>query len=343
MKKKGIELEKLSRYRGELMGLAIIFVMLFHVGLHRGDMFFGLKRMGNIGVDMFLFLSGIGLWFSWSQTPHTMKFLYKRILRIYPVWLIVATLYYVPDFYFPNLVKHSGHSTNAIDLIGDIAINWDFWINDELTFWYIPATMMLYLFTPVYLRLIIKTPVYRWLPAVMMVWSVIVAYIALIHNTVGHIEIFWSRLPIYFIGLNFGIAVKEKKRLDGSAIWLIGFVFLLTLSTCIYLEQVKHGRFPLFLERMVYIPLTITSLLLLCELLTKTPQGLRKIFLFIGGISLEIYLIHHHFILIYIEQLKCTYWVKFSLTLAITLPLAWLLHKGVNKLVRVIETKIASA
>lgn len=67
MKIRNIELADISRYRGELMGLAIIFVILFHVGLPREDAFFGLKRMGNIGVDFFLFLSGMGLWFSWTK------------------------------------------------------------------------------------------------------------------------------------------------------------------------------------------------------------------------------------------------------------------------------------
>lgn len=45
----------LSRYRGELMGAAIIFIVLFHMSLPRSDAFFGLRRCGNIGVDMFLF------------------------------------------------------------------------------------------------------------------------------------------------------------------------------------------------------------------------------------------------------------------------------------------------
>ena len=68
MKIKNIELADISRYRGELMGAAMLFIILFHVQLPRSDMFFGLRRMGNIGVDLFLFLSGIGLWFSWVST-----------------------------------------------------------------------------------------------------------------------------------------------------------------------------------------------------------------------------------------------------------------------------------
>ena len=121
------------------MGLAIIFVILFHVGLPREDAFFGLKRMGNIGVDFFLFLSGMGLWFSWTKHPSLRKFYLRRFLRVYPTWLFMACLYYIPDFLNINLTGHSGHSMNIIDLIGDITINWDFWMHNELTFWYIPS------------------------------------------------------------------------------------------------------------------------------------------------------------------------------------------------------------
>ena len=51
-----IELANISRYRGELMGAAMLFIILFHVELSRWDPFFGLRRMGNIGVDIFLVL-----------------------------------------------------------------------------------------------------------------------------------------------------------------------------------------------------------------------------------------------------------------------------------------------
>ncbi len=120
MKIKEIELANISRYRGELMGAAMIFVILFHVGLPRDDTFFGLRRIGNIGVDIFLFLSGMGLWFSWTKKPSLSHFFSRRFLRIYPAWFIIACLYYIPDFLCPDFVGHSGHSTNIIDLIGNI-------------------------------------------------------------------------------------------------------------------------------------------------------------------------------------------------------------------------------
>ena len=47
---KDIELANISRFRGELMGAAMLFIILFHVALPREDAFYGLRRMGNVGV-----------------------------------------------------------------------------------------------------------------------------------------------------------------------------------------------------------------------------------------------------------------------------------------------------
>ena len=296
MRIKDIELENISRYRGELMGIAMLFIILFHVSLPRNDLFFGLRRMGNIGVDMFLFLSGIGLWFSWIKTPSARHFFMKRYLRVYPAWLIVACFYYIPRF-------HGGDLMAWIDLIGDITINWDFWLHDELTFWYIPATMLLYCFAPAYMKLIRRHPIYRWLVVVMILWCVLVQYVTPIHQVVGHIEIFWSRVPIFFIGINMG----EMVRL-----------------------------FPLYIERMLYIPLTLTTILLLNRVLRRTPRWFNKAFKFVGALSLECYLIHIHFVLDHLPK-PWGYWLTFFVCLLITLPAAYLLSKIVNLISKSIE------
>ena len=211
MKIKDIELANISRYRSELMGAAMLFVILFHVGLPREDTFFGLRRMGNIGVDIFLFLSGMGLWFSWTRRPSLRHFFQRRFLRIYPAWIVMASLYYIPDYLGVSIVGHSGHSTSIIDLIGDITINWDFWLHDELTFWYIPAIMFLYVASPFYMNLIIRHPIYRWLPVTMIMWCILVQYVTPIHEAVGHLEIFWSRVPIFFIGINMACCSTRRR------------------------------------------------------------------------------------------------------------------------------------
>ena len=267
---KDIELANISRFRGELMGAAMLFIILFHVALPREDAFYGLRRMGNVGVDMFLFLSGI---------------------------------------------------------FGEITINWGFWLHDELNFWYIPATMMLYLFAPAYMELIKRHPIYRWLPVVMIMWCILVQYVTPIHHAVGHLEIFWSRVPIFFIGINMGEMVRQKQTLDGASIWMIWLMFLMTLMASIFLEQEKHGMFPLFLERMLYIPLTITSILLLNRIFRRTPHWFNRSFMLVGALSLECYLIHIHFVLKYIEPHHWGYWPTFFACIGITLPAAWILSK----------------
>jgi len=325
MKISEIKLADISRYRGELMGAAILFIILFHVPLARSDAFFGLRRCGNIGVDMFLFLSGMGLWFSWVKKPSIGLFYKRRLWRIFPTWLVISSLYYMQRF--------NWQTGDYLDLFLDITINWGFWLNDELTFWYMPAIMMLYLWAPFYMKLIQKHPIYRWLPVLMVCWCCIVQWVLPIHQAVGHIEIFWSRVPIFFIGINFGELIKRDTQIESSGRWLVVLTFIMTAAACIYLEQFRHGRFPLFAERMIYIPLTISLIILLCSLFSILPSWCRKMFVFLGGLSLEIYLIHNHFVMVYLMPYHLGYWPTAILTTLLTLPLAWLLQNILKRLI----------
>ena len=455
--------EMLSRYRAALMGLAMLFVMFFHVPMAKGELMYGLVRLGNIGVDMFLFLSGIGLWFSWTKSvsriedsyrgcegtgvrgyengneapngnpapshlrtsaptdgnlapsrPRTSapsricSFYRKRLLRIYPAWIIIACLYYIPDFFGTDLFGqfdyatgadwHSTKSPNVLHLIGNILVNWSFWRIDDGAFWFIPSIMAMYVFAPFYMELIRRHPVYRWMPVVAMVWAVMVQYMPPIHEAVGHIEIFWSRIPIFLIGINCGELVKQKKPIEPSVLWLLLITFGLSLWMCIEFENHWRGHFPLFLERMVYIPLCISCMLLVCKffsgyevrgtryensfsgcevrgarcengfsryevrgarcenqrsaptgkansdkgqaselegnLVPRTPHLVPRIIIrsltFIGGISLEIYLVHAQFVLRYLTPMKLGYCLTVVLLIAISLPLAWLLKRLTN-------------
>lgn len=322
MKIPSIELANISRFRAEQMGAAMLFVILFHVALDRGDPFYGLRRCGNVGVDIFLFLSGVGLWFSWVKTPDVLRFYRRRLLRIVPTWIVVATAFYLSDYLGARRFSHS-----IVDLIGDITINWDFWLHDELTFWYVPAIMALYLAAPWYMRLVQSRPVYRWLPLLMVIWCVMVQWVLPIHHAVGHIEIFWSRVPIFFIGINFGEMVRTRRQLSSDAVWLLLVTFLMTFGTCLYLEQVRHGQFPLFVERMLYIPFTVCTVLVMNRIFRRTPQWVNRLFRFVGALSLEAYLIHIHFVLMYVQPYHLGYWLTFLVTVAITLPIAWLLQR----------------
>ena len=94
-------------------------------------------------------------------------------------------------------------------------------------------------------------------------------------------------MPIYFIGLNAGKAVQEKQTLDGTSIWMILIMFGMAFASSVFLEQVRHGEFPIFLERMLYIPLTVTSILLLNRVFRRTPKAFNGDCRFVGALSLE--------------------------------------------------------
>ena len=331
--RKPVEMADLSRYRGELMGLAMIFVILFHVWLPKSYAMYGLVRCGNVGVDIFLMLSGIGLWFSWSRNASVKNFFKRRYMRVYPAWLVAACLFYIPNYLNS---PGGGYSPDALNLVLNILVGWSFWRVDDLTFWYVPAIMMMYTFAPLYMQLIRRSPACRWMPVAAMVLAVMVQYYPPIHNAVGHLEIFFSRIPIFLIGINTGLWVQQKKELDGTSIWLIAAVFIMSMAMCVEFEESWRGHFPLFLERMVYIPVTVCGCLLLVRALRRTPDTVRRALRFVGTVSLEMYLIHIQFVLVYIRPYKLGYWLTAIIMIAVSLPLAWLLHKAVDLL----ETKI---
>lgn len=343
----------LSSQRGRLMGAAMLMVVLFHVGGMRHDtLAYCLSRCGNVGVDVFLFLSGIGLWFSWighrgklaaqgqqtaglgeraarrpSMLGRQLKYYFRRrYVRVYPAWLAIACLYYLPRFFDGRL--------SAADTALSIAVNWGFWEHDELTFWFIPAIMALYTVAPAYMELIRRHPDCRAMPVAAMVLCVLVQYWPPLHSAVGHLEIFFSRIPIFLIGINMGQAVMERKPISRAGWWMLLALFAMSALACVNFEDGLRGRFPLFLERMVYIPLTVSMSLLLARAMERMPRRAGAPLAFIGTISLEMYLIHAQFVLKPVQQWHLGYWPTALAVTAASAALAWLLHKAVGLLTR---------
>ena len=320
---KPVEWQVLSRWRTVLMGLAMIFVVFFHMrGRQDGSLAYAVLCCGNIGVDMFLFLSGVGLWFSFSKNSSIRHFFVRRYLRIYPTWLVVASIFYITDY-----VNGGKESADVWQLFLNISVNWCFWQRDAWQFWFIPAVMMLYTVAPFYMRLVMRSRQWQWLPVAAMVFCVMVQYVAPLHQAVGHIEIFWSRVPVFLIGINAGQWVMQKRQDEGSVLWLLLLVFVLSAYACINFESGLRGRFPLFLERMVYIPLCISLMLLAGRWLAVLPRLFTRFLAFVGGVSLEIYLIHIHYVDVYVRTWNLGFWLRSLCVLLFSVALAWLLHR----------------
>lgn len=79
-----------SRYRTELMGEAMLLVLVYHVFCWVYNPV-GSFNIGYVGVDVFLFLSGLGLAESYAR--HSLSAFYcNRFVRLYPVYALAVVL-----------------------------------------------------------------------------------------------------------------------------------------------------------------------------------------------------------------------------------------------------------
>jgi len=80
----------------ELKGLAILLVVLYHAG---GTLAWGNLLHGDLGVDMFVIISAIGLTLGGSY-PNARSFLLRRFSRIMPAYWLALAFYLVLNTHF---------------------------------------------------------------------------------------------------------------------------------------------------------------------------------------------------------------------------------------------------
>lgn len=320
---RAIDLSNISRYRKPVMGAAILFIMLFHAPMDDAYMMCHVKKLGNIGVDMFFFLSGIGLWFSWIKNPDLKRFYHRRFWRIYPEYFIMACLFYIPDYMRTSPFE----SHDMMELITNISLNLCFWTRGARTFWFIPAIMVLYLSAPFYMNLIRRDATYKWLPVIFILVCTFLSYNDPLCKKYWYLIIFLSRIPIFLIGITCGELVYRKRSLPPSSWVLIALIFVAAFVTAVNFTFDLYGRYPTFLMMTVYIPLSITGILILTEIFTHTKPWMTNWLSFLGGITLEVYLIHEHFALSWIEGYDLGYCLTSLISIPIAIISGWLLHR----------------
>lgn len=81
-------------YTTQLKGLAIIYVILFHLWCATKNELLAVFQYGFSGVDLFMIISGFGLAYSWNKNT-SKSFYLKRFFRIYPLFFVYYTIKYV--------------------------------------------------------------------------------------------------------------------------------------------------------------------------------------------------------------------------------------------------------
>ena len=96
-----IETKKLLLYRNIWMAVAIIGIVLFHMNpISDNRIITGIQEIGYGGVDVFLFASGIGCYYSYSRIQNPYDFLVKRMKKILPMYFFALGFYFFIEVIF---------------------------------------------------------------------------------------------------------------------------------------------------------------------------------------------------------------------------------------------------
>ena len=78
------KLEYLFQYRNVWMGLAILLVLFYHTGLGDNFIMNCIRSLAVIAVDIFIFSSGIGCYYSLSKNSNIVEFIKRRFIKLMP-------------------------------------------------------------------------------------------------------------------------------------------------------------------------------------------------------------------------------------------------------------------
>jgi peptidoglycan/LPS O-acetylase OafA/YrhL len=261
----------------ELKGLAILLVLLYHAG---GVLVWQNLLHGDLGVDIFVILSGIGLALS-PREEAPIAFLRRRLAGILPAYWIALTIFWLCNVHFLQLSYTPAnivlHYLGIHGWFGDpIAMS----INDS--FWFITLIITLYL---VYCavrsyrhdlgRLLFIGGAFSWAFAFTL-------YTTNQPASFGHLGL---RVPGFFAGLLIGYLLRDG-RLAFKLDWpLFGAVLL-------------FAYLPFMSNFMFFSTIAALGLMAGYVFLWKryAPAGVQarpnQILLFLGAHSLEIFLLH---------------------------------------------------
>ena len=284
----------ISDYRGVLMGISIICIIIFHyVGdcgiyhVHKnGWVEFFRNYITSSSVDGFLFLSGFGLYYAMKKHPDISQFYKRRFTRILiPYFLIAIPALCWNDFLFDK--------TGVKAFFSDLSF-YSFFTRGMSWFWYILLICFCYLIFPFIFRAIDKAPdeeseqmriINLFTFFTMITFVIRLSNKELFDNT----NLALLRIPFFCLGCFIGKYSYEKRSISGGTYGLM----LLSL----FAIQFRKGSKIIF-ARYSAAFLNISACILIAILFSKLKHFekihncIKKFFEWFGKYSLELYLAH---------------------------------------------------
>jgi len=274
----------LLRHRQVWLGAALLWIIMFHLPLDLGYLHY-LKLFGYGGVDICVFASGIGCFYSLSSDPDAARFMKRRLKRLMPTYVVFIALWLVYKYLIGEFCFQMA--------VGNLLALQNFTGFGQAYNWYIGATLFFYLLAPYFKAIVDQAASVR-------------KYLFLVFLLVCSIP-FWgsepymivvSRLPVFYAGMLFADRCQKNERISGGQI--AGMVGALVLGLLIL--AVSHFSFPQYLwSRGLYwhpflliTPPLCTAISWTANLLEKTRIGKPVVFFLslCGNFSLELCLVH---------------------------------------------------
>lgn len=283
-------LKMVSKHRPQIMGFAAMWIFVFHVRneiilfskvpvLSRIEVFF--DNIGFNGVDIFLLLSGWGLYYAINKYSLVNFYgrRFRRLILPYAASCIFLALHYKWDF---------------LRFIKGLTC-WTFLTKSVYeTLWFIPAIAILYLFFPLYFKLFNKVSnKYIFTAGSILLWLALAALGAMISDRTD-IYLFINRIPVFLMGILFGWMAYNKRNISPRILILFAVMLIAGFQLQYYyafgkikvlLPEGRNGL-PAFL---IAIPMCFAAGLIFNCLDRIT--FIKKLFGFLGGMSLEIYVV----------------------------------------------------
>ena len=194
-------LSDLSKFRSSFMGFAMIWIVLYHYQI-KGLLAFPIGN-GFTGVDIFMFVSGMGLYYSMTKDSNMGHFYKKRFLRIFPLYYLIGLAYVLIEggFGFWNYLWR-------FSTLG-------FWTDGTIgNGWFIPSIVAVYVFYPfvhitVFRNGIDKTALIV-LGAILLFFIGYTSFVDLTIIDTNHYLLLY-RLPVFLFGMLIGYSISKNK------------------------------------------------------------------------------------------------------------------------------------
>ncbi len=296
----------LSKERQSLMGAMIIWIIFFHSSIDCSafSVLVTIKRFGNLGVDVFLLLSGIGLYFSSYKLSSDIEngeiitwiltFYKNRLIRILPSTIMCLLPWY--------LYLYHGKHVSIFRFILDIT-SLSYWIDGNNRGWYISLTIVLYIIYPILFFTIVKNRKCFWGILIIVLDIAFNSMIAAAYSEwFENVNLALCRIPVFIFGCLVAPSVKQKKSysLCGLVMYILTAVFLFWFLNN-HLNVVKSFGIWRYLYGILAFCVT---LILSVAFHFIHCTWIFRIFKFCGKYTLEIYLTHTQILTVFEQQLS---------------------------------------